>query len=218
MTGAGKIKFNNIDEETEHWLSFCSERGRFIAGEVSLSESALLVVDVQEYFFNPTCPAYVESSGDIFGNISACIQYFRSMARPLIFTRHAEKRNSPEFPKNHIWRSRLFEDMQESHLYKNLPLDFTEKIIVKDTFSAFRNSDLDAFLKRQQISFLFMVGVNTHICIESTAREAFDRGFLPIILADACASWKKEQHVRSLISISDGIGWVARCGDLKELK
>ncbi len=212
-----KSEKKSITSETFEIAALCSKRGRFVSSEINLPESALLVVDVQEYFFNPESSAHIAFSGAIIGNILKSIEFLRGRNRPIIFTRHAEKRDSPEFPKNRTWRSRLFEDMPESNFYRELPINCADKILIKNTFSAFHGNDLESFLKSRGVRFVFMVGVNTHICIESSARDAFDCGFLPVILADACASWKAEQHLRSLKNISDGIGWITDCSQLMEL-
>jgi nicotinamidase-related amidase len=41
---------------------------------------------------------------------------------------------------------------------------------------------------------LFMVGVSTNMCVETTAREAADRGYAVTLVEDACATTHKELH------------------------
>ena len=59
--------------------------------------------------------------------------------------------------------------------------------------SALKNSTLDAFLRNNRIDTLFLMGFATHVCVESTLREAHDSGFNVYVVTDACAAFTCEQ-------------------------
>ncbi len=63
-----------------------------------------------------------------------------------------------------------------------------EAVIVKHSPNSFLNTNLDELLKNQGIDTITLVGAMTHVCVDSTARAAFDLGYKAIVIADACAT------------------------------
>jgi biuret amidohydrolase len=67
-------------------------------------------------------------------------------------------------------------------------------------------------LRNRAIDTLFVCGVTTEVCVNTTVREANDRGFRCIVIADCCASYFAEFHAMGLamIKAQGGIfGWVS---------
>lgn len=60
--------------------------------------------------------------------------------------------------------------------------------------SVLKNSTLDPFLRNNGINTLFFMGFATHVCVESSLREAHDLGYNAYIVEDACAAFEQEQH------------------------
>jgi nicotinamidase-related amidase len=69
-----------------------------------------------------------------------------------------------------------------------------EPIIDKPGKGAFYQTDLELMLKNRQIDTLLVCGVTTEVCVNTTVREANDRGFRCIVLSDCCASYYPEFH------------------------
>ncbi|MEI6101586.1 MAG: isochorismatase family cysteine hydrolase [Eubacteriales bacterium] len=67
-----------------------------------------------------------------------------------------------------------------------------DMVINKLSSGAFYTSPLDATLRNMGIKTLFFTGVCTNMCVESTAREAVDRGYNAILIDDATATYKPE--------------------------
>jgi nicotinamidase-related amidase len=87
-----------------------------------------------------------------------------------------------------------------------------EAVIDKPGKGAFYATDLGAILAAARIETLLVAGVTTEVCVHTTIREANDRGFRCIALADACASYFPEFHRIGLemIKAQGGIfGWVS---------
>ena len=92
-----------------------------------------------------------------------------------------------------------------------------EAVVDKPGFGAFYGTGLDAILARGGIERLILAGVTTQCCVHSTLREAVDRGYACLTLADACASGDPELHEATLrIIASEGhlFGWIAAAADL----
>ena len=58
-------------------------------------------------------------------------------------------------------------------------------LIRKSRYSGFVGTHLDNYLRNRDIRYLFMSGIATNICVESTARDAFFREYWPILIEDA---------------------------------
>jgi nicotinamidase-related amidase len=63
-----------------------------------------------------------------------------------------------------------------------------ELVITKQYPSSFEKTDLDAALKRAGAKNLVLAGFMTHMCINSTARAAFNHGYAPTVVAGATAT------------------------------
>ncbi len=63
-----------------------------------------------------------------------------------------------------------------------------EKVITKAYPSSFEGTDLDAELKRLGVTDLVLAGFMTHVCVNSTARAAFNHGYRPTVVGNATAT------------------------------
>ena len=87
-----------------------------------------------------------------------------------------------------------------------------ELVIDKPGKGAFYRTELEVALKRHDVETLFVCGVTTEVCVNTTVREGNDRGFRCIVLGDCCASYFPEFHTMGLamIKAQGGIfGWVS---------
>ncbi|MCL4799409.1 MAG: cysteine hydrolase [Burkholderiales bacterium] len=63
-----------------------------------------------------------------------------------------------------------------------------DRRITKTLPSSFVGTELDAFLKGKGIDTLVIAGLMTHMCVDSTARDAVSLGYKAIVAGDACAT------------------------------
>ncbi len=63
-----------------------------------------------------------------------------------------------------------------------------EPIVYKHEKNAFLNTDLLELLKSWEIERVVIAGMATHMCVDATARAAYDLGFQVIVAEDACAT------------------------------
>jgi nicotinamidase-related amidase len=87
-----------------------------------------------------------------------------------------------------------------------------EPIVDKPGKGAFYATDLNEILKSRGIRQLIVCGVTTEVCVNTTVREANDRGYDCLVIEDCVASYIPELHVAALamIKAQGGIfGWVA---------
>ena len=90
-----------------------------------------------------------------------------------------------------------------------------EPVVDKPGKGAFFATDLDAMLKNRGVAQLIVCGVTTEVCVNTTVREANDRGYDCVVVADCVGSYFPEFHEMGLcmIKAQGGIfGWVATSG------
>jgi len=125
-------------------------------------------------------------------------ELFRSAGRPVLHvTVGAALPDATDAPvhmrklfaefRNHVG-SREHEILDE---LKPLP---GEHVLRKTTIGAFASTPIDSLLRALGCEQLYMVGVSTNMCVESTAREAADRGYAVTLVEDACGTTHQELH------------------------
>ena len=76
-----------------------------------------------------------------------------------------------------------------------------EPVIDKPGKGAFYQTDLELMLHNRSIDTLLVCGVTTEVCVNTTVREANDRGFRCIVLSDCCGSYFPQFHEMGLAMI-----------------
>src|SRR5215475_13078889 len=76
-----------------------------------------------------------------------------------------------------------------------------EPVIDKPGKGAFYQTELELVLRNRRIENLLVCGVTTEVCVNTTVREANDRGYRCIVLADCCASYFPQFHEVGLAMI-----------------
>jgi biuret amidohydrolase len=84
-----------------------------------------------------------------------------------------------------------------------------ELVINKTANSAFNASDIDRILRNLEVRTLILTGVGTDVCVETTARDAVDRGFNCTIVEDGCATLDEDSHNAALLAFAKWFGKVA---------
>jgi nicotinamidase-related amidase len=83
---------------------------------------------------------------------------------------------------------------QASHMAPEAQVEATDHVVTKRQWGAFYGTELDQLLRRRGIKTIIMSGIATNYGVESTAREAFDRGYELIFAEDAMSTASAEAH------------------------
>ena len=78
-----------------------------------------------------------------------------------------------------------------------------EIIINKTASGVFSSTNLHYVLNNLGISSLFIVGVYTNECVETTVRDACDLGYLVTLVTDGCATVTPELHEASIKTLQN---------------
>jgi nicotinamidase-related amidase len=87
----------------------------------------------------------------------------------------------------------------------------------KRQWGAFTGTDLDLQLRRRGISTIALGGVATNFGVESTARDAWERGYAVLVLEDLCATHTAEMHAFAVGRIFPRIARVRATADIELL-
>lgn len=60
--------------------------------------------------------------------------------------------------------------------------------------SGFTGSNLDMYLRNNKIENLYLVGYATHVCVESTLREAHEKGYNTFLISDGTSAFNRTQQ------------------------
>jgi len=92
---------------------------------------------------------------------------------------------------------------------------FCEPVIDKPGYGAFHQTDLAKILEARGIRHLLVCGVTTEVCVHSTLREATDRGYRTVLVADACGSAHPDLHEAALRMVAVEGGIFGRVADTR---
>ncbi|MCB5425093.1 cysteine hydrolase [Altererythrobacter sp. CC-YST694] len=191
------------------------ERGKWLNsfGEIDPARTALVIVDMQgafvaqgEIFGNPHAEA-------IIPNVNRLAGAMRTAGGAVIWTRQTVSGEAPLAMAP--WQydptdERVREAMDAltpgapSHdLHPEMERFHTDLVLDKYRYSAFAcpSGALEATLRQRGIEMLVVAGTLTNVCCESTARDAYMRGFKVIFLSDATATVCGEEHNAALLSL-----------------
>ncbi len=197
-----------LKEKVQEWLKRIEPFNQHRMG-LNKEKSALLVIDMQKFFLDPSSPTFTCGGLAILPTLKSLIQTFREVRRPVIYTCHV---HHPDRIDAGImewwWEGMCVEGSAESKVHDEIAPLPNEKVIFKHRYSAFYNTDLETVLRCLKIEDLVLTGVMTNMCCESTARDAYYRDYRVFFLADATGSINEEMHLASLLNLSFGFAFV----------
>lgn len=86
----------------------------------------------------------------------------------------------------------------------------------KSRYSAFVRTDLEERLRREGVTSVLVTGVVMSQCVESTARDAYQRDFDVVLVGDCAAARSTDEHGATVRAIEQSFGWVRGAGALIE--
>jgi nicotinamidase-related amidase len=187
---------------------------------VDLEHAALVIIDMQRDFLEPG--GFGEALGNDVSRLQAAVEPCRAVlaaARAngvlVIHTREGHRPDLSDAPPHKVLRGdpatrigapgpmgRILVRGEPGHdiIPELYPLP-NEPVIDKPGKGAFYQTDLDLMLRNRGIDTLFVCGVTTEVCVNTTVREANDRGFRCIVLSDCCGSYFPEFHAAGIAMI-----------------
>ncbi|MBI4565602.1 MAG: cysteine hydrolase [Planctomycetes bacterium] len=88
-------------------------------------------------------------------------------------------------------------------------------IVEKRRDSVFQDTEVDLWLRALRLNTLILCGVDTYICVESTLRDAFNRGYDIVLAEDAVASTRPDLHRATIEGVRDAFGLAMPVAEVK---
>lgn len=202
------------------------------------SKPCLIIIDMQCDFLEPggfgdALGNDVSLLGAIVPKVKQLLDCFRSLNLPVVHTREAHAPDLSDCPASKLNRGKgglkigdtgpmgriLIDGEPGNSIIQSLMPIAGEVEITKPGKGAFYNTKLADILRSWQCSHLIFAGVTTEVCVQTTMREANDRGYECLLVADATESYFPEFKAATLAMIvAQGgiVGWVAECDDVQQ--
>jgi ureidoacrylate peracid hydrolase len=186
-------------------------QGRLVSHDkIDAARTALLVVDMQNYFVAEGFPAEVPIARAIVPNINRMAKAMRTAGGAVVWIQTTSAGALENWGNHHTYMltperaaKRLAGLDEASDGYKLFPAlepSPTDLRVKKIKYSAFipGSSDIHMELKSRGIDNLLVTGTVTNVCCESTARDAMMLDYRVVMLSDGNASLTDEEHAASL--------------------
>ena len=165
---------------------------------------ALLVIDMLEDFIAKDGALSTGPAGEeIIGFIKKKIEEFRNNGDKIIYicdNHEVDDKEFDMFPAHCIAKS------DGSKIIKELEPINGDKIIKKRRYSSFYGTDLDLYLRENNINEIYLVGVCTNICVLYTAADGRNISYEVSIYKDGVASFDEEAHKFALTQAENVLG------------
>lgn len=198
-----KEKYFTVDTIEEECNAMIEEV-KYYAGsrtfKPDVKHMALLVVDMQNYFLDPEEHAFVPSGPTILPNVLKLMQVCSANGMPVILSRHLNTKKDAGL-MGIRWHDVIREEDPLSEIHPDIE-NLGGEVMKKSQFDAFHETNLEKRLNAAGVKQIIMVGVMTNMCVETTARSAFVKGFEVAIPVDATAAYNYEFHLATFLNMS----------------
>lgn len=198
--------------------------------DFNLEDTALLIIDMQRDFTDPG--GFGEKLGNDISQVRHIIPSLQKMLEKarekdmfVLHTREGHRPSLADAPRTKLERGkrqgagigdmgpmgRILVRGEYGHdIVDELQPIEEEPVIDKPGKGAFYMTDLELILKNKGIKNIIVAGVTTHVCVQSTIREANDRGYECLLLEDCSAAFDIKDHEDSIRMITQQgaiFGW-----------
>ena len=177
------------------------------------SNSALLVIDMQNGFLEPGALLEVPAGRAIIPGLRSLIEHCRKRSMPVVWIQLDSRRpyggvlleKYPALEQQQV----LFKGTKSFELFDEMPKPLDNEFnIIKHKYDSFHGTNLDILLRNLDVENVIITGVTSNCCCESTARSAFEHNYGVIFASDATAAFDKTLHKNTLASIRELFGSV----------
>ena len=170
--------------------------------------TAVVIVDMQNGFCHPDGSLYAPGSEDAIENCVQLVDRAREAGASVVYTRDV---HPPEqFDDAHYydeferWGEHVLEGSWEADLVQELDVREEDLVVVKHTYDAFHETQLEGWLDAHGVDNLVFGGTLANVCVLHTAGSAGLRDYRPLLVEDAIGFIEEDDREYAL----DHAGWL----------
>ena len=137
--------------------------------------SALIVIDVQQEYFTGAWPILHPDRDAAVERIVAAMRAARAAGIPVVVVQHRTPSGSPVFA----------DGSPTQELHPAIAAEHRDHLVFKTYPGSFTGTDLGEWLAGRSVDELVICGFMTHMCVDSTARQAHHADLAAVVLGDA---------------------------------
>jgi nicotinamidase-related amidase len=177
--------------------------------KIDAGKSALVVIDLQRGIVG--MPASPRSAPEVVARAAQLARALRAAGGTVVFVRvtpSADGKDSLKPMTDAIQVAGRALPPEWADLVPELGVQPSDLIITKRQWGAFYGTELDMQLRRRGVDTIILCGISTNVGVESTARDAYERGYNQVFVEDAMAGRDPEEHRHTVMSLFPRIGRV----------
>jgi ureidoacrylate peracid hydrolase len=206
--------------------------------DVSLEQSAIIVVDMQNAFamrggLLDLAGIDISGADAVVGVIRSVLDAARARGVPIIYLQTGYKpdlsngggEGSPNPRKETalcLMRARpqlrgrlLTEGTWDFEIVDALKPQAGDVVVLKTRYSGFAGTTLDSVLRVRNVRYLFFVGIATNVCVESTLRDAYFHEYWPVLVTDGTMqAGPPEAQQATIFNVESFFGWTLPAASL----
>jgi len=184
---------------------------------ITVNNTALIVVDMQNIWVHPRGARYLPMSEDIVPKIQELLRFCRLRQVPVIYLHTTKRKDLADAgifadikPQTHDadddWSN--FEGSPGAELYEPVKPAENDIVVKKFRYSGFYGTQLENLLRALRRDTIAIAGVATNVCCDSTARDGAMRDFKVLFLSDCNASFSQQEQEATLNNFDKHFGVV----------
>jgi nicotinamidase-related amidase len=188
--------------------------------------TCLLLVDTQNYVWNPEIarrePYFdMQLRETVLPNLRRLIDACRATNTEVMYTvmenltedgrdRSLDYKLSKFWIGKNSWEAKVLDQLKPGH---------DDIVLSKTSSGVFNSTNIEYVLRNIGIETLLITGFLTDQCVDHAVRDAADRGFYPVCIVDACASYSQERHDNAInlfkgycrrMTTAEAIVWIGK--------
>lgn len=186
---------------------------------VTPQNTALIIIDMQRDFVDPSAPIACAGAQDIIPMIRRITDMARSAGIPVIYTQESHRRQKIDFGLELEYgeTEHCIEGTPGVEIISELIPAESDYVLVKRRYSGFFATDLDLLLKGLSVNTLILSGVATDVCVRATAQDALQLNYRVLLPRECVAGTTVSRHEAALEHIGYVLGYVMSLDDVMAL-
>ena len=166
------------------------------------TETAVVIVDMQNGFCHPDGSLYAPGSEAAIEDCVTLVEQAREARASVVYTRDVHPPEQFEdahyYDEFEQWGEHVLEGSWDAELVSELSPREEELVVMKHTYDAFHQTNLDGWLSAHNIKNLVFGGTLANVCVLHTAGSAGLRDYRPLLVEDAIGALEEDHREYAL--------------------